>query len=637
MKKKKILFHSNHCRMFTGFGKNAKNILKYLYKTGKYEIVEFANGLIYDHPSLETLPWKAKGSLPNDQGKLKQLEEDPTLARKASYGSEMIDEVIKDEKPDIYVGVEDIWGFDGYWKKKWWNKINSMIWTTLDSLPILPTAVNAADKINHYYVWASFAEKGLHELGHKHVKTLRGSLDTTTFYPLSESEKQENRKKQQISADEYIIGFVFRNQLRKSVPNLLDGFKLFKQQNPQIKAKLLLHTNWTEGWDIPRLLQEKNIDAADILTTYFCLNCKQYEIKPFTTNKEDCKFCGAKKSQETTGVANGVSEKQLNEIYNLMDVYCHPFTSGGQEIPIQEAKLTELITLVTNYSCGEDSCNEESAGLPLDWTEYREPGTQFIKATTSPNSICRQLGKVYKMSADKKRVLEKQARQYVINNYSIEVIGKQLEEIFDNMPEIDWDFDMSEKPRNVDYVPKDTDNAAEFIIDLYSNMLNMDVDEEDEGFRYWMGKVQEGVKGREILDYFRNVAARENAEVVQKREFTDLLDKDDKGKRLLYVMPKSIGDVYMSTALFKDIKNTYPDYNLYVATEAQHFEILDGNPHIHKVIPYISAMDQLPWLEGTNNHEGYFEVAFLPYIGTQRIYDYQHNGKDKISLDLCTF
>ena len=44
-------------------------------------------------------------------------------------------------------------------------------------------------------------------------------------------------------------------------------------------------------------------------------------------------------------LAKGVSEKELNEVYNLMDVYCHPFTSGGQEIPIQEAKLTELITL----------------------------------------------------------------------------------------------------------------------------------------------------------------------------------------------------------------------------------------------------------------------------------------------------
>ena len=78
-----------------------------------------------------------------------------------------------------------------------------------------------------------------------------------------------------------------------------------------------------------------------------------------------------------------------------MDVYCHPFTSGGQEIPIQEAKLTELITLATDYSCGEDYCHEDSGGLPLSWAEYREPGTQFIKASTYPESIYEQLIKVY--------------------------------------------------------------------------------------------------------------------------------------------------------------------------------------------------------------------------------------------------
>ena len=59
----------------------------------------------------------------------------------------------------------------------------------------------------------------------------------------------------------------------------------------------------------------------------------------------------------TTSVGGGVSEA-VKQIYNLMDVYCHPFTSGGQEIPIQEAKLTELVTLVTNYSCGEEQCEE---------------------------------------------------------------------------------------------------------------------------------------------------------------------------------------------------------------------------------------------------------------------------------------
>ena len=54
---KKILFHSNSAKAFTGFGKNSKNILRYLQKTGKYEIIEFANGFKWGDPSLslETL------------------------------------------------------------------------------------------------------------------------------------------------------------------------------------------------------------------------------------------------------------------------------------------------------------------------------------------------------------------------------------------------------------------------------------------------------------------------------------------------------------------------------------------------------------------------------------------------------
>ena len=67
MAKKKILFHSNFSKAFTGFGKNAKNILKYLYKTGKYEIVEFANGIVWDDQSLKKMPWKAIGSGCADQ------------------------------------------------------------------------------------------------------------------------------------------------------------------------------------------------------------------------------------------------------------------------------------------------------------------------------------------------------------------------------------------------------------------------------------------------------------------------------------------------------------------------------------------------------------------------------------------
>ena len=99
---------------------------------------------------------------------------------------------------------------------------------------------------------------------------------------------------------------------------------------------------------------------------------------------------------ETVSVGKGVTESQLNEVYNLMDVYCHPFTSGGQEIPIQEAKLTELITLVTNYSCGEEMCEPEANSLALEWDEYRKSEPTLKKLTHE--SISKKLEEVYKMS-----------------------------------------------------------------------------------------------------------------------------------------------------------------------------------------------------------------------------------------------
>jgi glycosyltransferase involved in cell wall biosynthesis len=391
---KRILFHSNSAKAFTGFGKNAKNILRYLHKTGKYEVIEFSNGLSWGDQSLQLRPWKAQGSLPNNPAVLHQLNQNPEKARSAGYGAECIDAAIKEYKPDIYLGVEDIWAFGGYWEKPWWDKINHMIWTTLDSQPILPQAIDAAPKTKNFYCWASFAERDLKKMGFDHVKTLHGSVDTEDFFKLPNKQKKELREKFNLS-DEFIVGFVFRNQLRKSVPNIMEGFKLFKKDCPN--AKLLLHTHWSEGWDIPRLIKEKNLNNDDILTTYFCSACSQYEIRSFTGQEQTCPFCGTEKSLNTTNVSSGVNEEQLNEIYNIMDVYCHPFTSGGMEIPIFEAKMAELITLVTNYSCGEDSSTLESCSLPLDWAEYREPGTQFIKASTYASSIAKQLKKVWKM------------------------------------------------------------------------------------------------------------------------------------------------------------------------------------------------------------------------------------------------
>lgn len=633
-KKKKILIHSNFCKAFTGFGKHKRNLLKYLYKTGKYEIVELANAHNSKDERLELLPWKCIGTLPTDYQILKKIKADQNRVRNAGYGHELIDEIIKEEKPDIYLGVEDIWAFTGFVQRSWWNKVNCIVHTTLDSLPLLPEAITAAPRIKNYFVWAGFAEKEMKKLGFDHVKTVRGIVEHQHFFPFSDAEKQKLRKSCSIE-DDFIIGFVFRNQLRKSVPNLLDGFKSFIEQNPDIKTKLLLHTHWNEGWDIKRLLTEKKIDNNLVLTTYFCPACNQYEIKPFEGLGLDCGKCATAKVCHTTNIKQGVSESQLNEIYNLMDVYCHPFTSGGQEIPIQEAKLTGLVTLVTNYSCGEDSCVPESAGLPLDWAEYREPGTQFIKASTSAKSITEQLTKVFKMSPTEKKSLGAQARQFVIDNYSTEVVGAIFEKYFDEMPEVDWStIDLTQVDRrNPDYISKPELPNDKWLLDLYSNILRMDIDENDQGFKYWMNEIVRGKTRDSIEAFFKQTAKKENQDLF-KKTLKEQIDFDRPNKRIAYVMPEHHEDVFMSSSVLHSLKKLYPEYDIYFFTKEQYFPLIDECPYIHKYCRFEEEMDDCFYFEGRADTEGFFDIAFLPFLETKRVLNYTHNGNDKLELEL---
>ena len=52
--------------MLTGFGKHKKNLLKYLYKTGKYELIELSNGFPWSSEKLKYTPWENYGALPDD-------------------------------------------------------------------------------------------------------------------------------------------------------------------------------------------------------------------------------------------------------------------------------------------------------------------------------------------------------------------------------------------------------------------------------------------------------------------------------------------------------------------------------------------------------------------------------------------
>ena len=607
-KKKKLLFQSDFSLAKTGFGRNARAVLSYLYSTNKYEILHYCCGIPQSNPALKRTPWKSVGTLPSDERQMEELSRDPQVARMAAYGSHLLDQVVKEFKPDVYIAVQDIWGIDFAIPRPWFNKIESALWTTLDSLPILPTAINAAKKVDNFWVWSNFAEKDMKKQGLENVKTLHGALDEKFFYKLDHNQRMLLRSKAGLTPNDFVIGFVFRNQLRKSVPNLLEGFSLLKKQQKNKNLKLLLHTNFSEGWNIHKLADEYGVDHSDILTTHKCDACGDYTIRVFKGQGAPCSNCGKKDGVHTTSINLGVSEKELNEVYNVMDVYCHPFTSGGQEIPIQEAKLAELITLVTNYSCGEEMCEEEACSLPLEWSEYREHNTEFKKASTCPKSIQKQLSKVLEMSDSEKQELGKRAREWTIKNFSKNTVGKFLEDFIDSCDYTNYDFNFEniKKDPNAE-IPQVEDNAK-WITCLYEKILKREnVLDDDEGHRYWMTELSKGSDRKSIENYFRQVAIKENSES-RTVKMQDVLSENE--NRILFIAPKSGRGSLISTSLLKSIKDDYKDHDVYVACQNENQDLFHSNENVHKVIPFSNEMDDMNWLKNLVNATDYFKVVY---------------------------
>src|SRR3990167_181235 len=131
-RKKKILFHSNYANTASGFGGFMRELLPYLYKTGKYEIYLYAMGMNWRHPDFARFPWETYGTLPENPQELEMLNRDPNLGRLAYYGAHNIDKVIQTVKPDIIVQVEDFWAFGYAMDKPWWNKISCIVHWTAD-------------------------------------------------------------------------------------------------------------------------------------------------------------------------------------------------------------------------------------------------------------------------------------------------------------------------------------------------------------------------------------------------------------------------------------------------------------------------------------------------------------------------
>ena len=630
MGRHKIIIQTNAPWLKTGLAENGRLLSKYFLKRGKYDLVYYCTQTSVADGNLGKMPYKAYGCIPNNPHEIAELQRDPGRYRDVCYGSYYIDSIIKNEKPTIWLGSDDIWSFgNGYYGAEWFKKINSVFHITIDSKPILEQAYEQAKATKYFHSWAKFA---IPEMKKKDVDInhIYGASETTKFKPISKQDKKELRKKFGIDENATIFIFLGRNQLRKEFGNVIKAFAEFKKEFPDSNAKLLFHTCFSEGggWNIPMISEYSGLKKEDILCTMVCKNCGQWEIKPYFGEDTDCKMCSSKKSQVSANIHYGVPDNELHLVYGIADAAISAFTSGGLEFHNVNSLLCGLPLACTNYSSGEDFC-EQSFVYPINWHFRLESGTNFIKATNDIKSISGFMRKIFTASSKDIESISEKGRDWSSKEFSLETIGAKWEDLFDSMPMPDWSsITLTYKKKNDAYPNPDISDNVLWVKDLYKNILNMDVADDDKGLLNWLNQLNANVPKKHIYDFFIKVAKEENQKNSPPQDFGVLFDKNDK-KKMLFVMKESGGDIFIATSLLKGLSDLYPDVEIYFACDGKFHQILDGNPYIHKVLHYHSAMEQEMFVMN------YVDYYLHPAITTQRQLAYL--TRDKIGLDLKGF
>jgi glycosyltransferase involved in cell wall biosynthesis len=304
---------------------------------------------------------------------------------KVEYGFDMVESYLLKYKPDVFLTMTDIGlsaGFiDGVkaaklkgWTGRWFaiSLVDTETWeyNLWSKILDFPDKVIAGAKNGELL----FAKHNV-----KNVVTIPMGVDTATYKPLGD---KNNFKASHGLSNKFIAGFVGKNQRRKVQPYLIKGFAKFAKGKNDVK--LLLHTDLESpaGWSIPCLLSkfENEVDSA----------IQRPDPKVIMTNPNLDVIARQR-----------IGPEQMNEIFNLMDVYCYAVGGEGFGMPGVECQAAGVPLMMTDYSSACEIMCDDDLRIPVLKDKYdrlvTEIGTNGVEnAVPDDNAIAEILEKLYK-------------------------------------------------------------------------------------------------------------------------------------------------------------------------------------------------------------------------------------------------
>jgi len=478
--KKRILIANDASFLNTGYGIYGKEILTRLHNSDKFEVAELGCYADITNPKIKEIPWKF---YPNAVSSVDQRNNQYKSNPLNQFGLWRFNRCVVDFKPHIVFDVRDYWMFAYQETSPYKKYFNWIIMPATDSAPPktewLYTFANA-DMIMPYTQWA---KKTLQLACGNQIKLFpkvaNAGINPNEFYPI---ENKQEHKKKYFGEDIVVIGSVMRNQRRKLLPDLMIAYKkyieILKQSNNKEladKTYLYLHTSFPEdpGWDIPSLLLEYGI-ADKTYFTYTCKNCQNWFPSKFQQSITPCKHCG-KKAAVIASPINGIKTNQLNEVYNLFDLFVQYAICEGFGMPQVEAAACGLTLASVDYSAmSEIIDNIGGYKIPIS-RSFREMETNADRVYPNINKTVEIMYNYFvNLSEEDRKAHSISTREKCISYYTWDNVYSVWEECFDSINsnnKLSWDSRTPNETNHSLKVPKELSDK-EFIQYICMNIIN---------------------------------------------------------------------------------------------------------------------------------------------------------------------
>lgn len=423
--KLKVLFVGESSHLGTGFGSYTKNLLHGLYNTNKYDIAELS--CFRNYTQRKTEPWKIYPvSVPDYDKSYKEYISNPLN----KFGLWRFDIALAHFKPDVVIDIRDYWNF-GYQSYSCFRPFFKwIIAPTYDSTPPTNEAILIYKNANILLTHSYWAKMELEKYGFSVENVVHDAVDSGIF-KINNSDKNKQKLSLNIPKETFVIGTVMRNQKRKLFSELFDVFSNVIKSTDK-KTILYLHTYASEpgGWDIESLLLQYGLSHR-VYFTYMCSKCQVIYASKYHGITSICKNCGQNSNMCST--QHPLSDNQLNDIYNVFDLYIQYSNSEGLGIPQLEAASCGIPVITIDSDVMKEIGDSLEAKTINIVKKYRDIETHSFRSYPNNEECTNAI--IHYIDMDKKIYNENcsNIRKKLIENYSWNKTIKKFESILDNI------------------------------------------------------------------------------------------------------------------------------------------------------------------------------------------------------------